>query len=215
MPDLSLRLLQSLGAEPNFNNLIQGFRQREGYGTPQRSALVGPSALSSARSNFALGDYETASFAAMKAVEVEVRRVARLPNELLGVNLMRNAFSPKDGVLRDPGAEGGEQQATADLSPALSATTRTRPATEPSSSTTRWKQRKCSSWPICATITRKLVSLTDAPQILAVSTKAVRCYIADGHLEAVRLGRKTLRIKFDSIERFIDARPVGGWRRAG
>jgi len=28
----------------------------------------------------------------------------------------------------------------------------------------------------------------------------------------VRLGRKTLRIKVDSIERFIDARPVGNWR---
>jgi uncharacterized protein (TIGR02391 family) len=72
-------------------------------------------ALSSARSNFALGDYETASFAAMKAVKVEVRRVTGLSNELLGVNLMRKAFSPKDGSLRDPGAEGGEQQATADL----------------------------------------------------------------------------------------------------
>ena len=71
--------------------------------------------LSSARSNFALGDYETASFAAMKAVEVEVRRVAGLPNELLGVALMRKAFGPKDGLLRDPGAEAGEQQATADL----------------------------------------------------------------------------------------------------
>lgn len=72
-------------------------------------------ALSAARSNFALGDYETASFAAMKAVEVEVRRVAGLPNELLGVALMRKAFSPKDGALRDTGAEAGEQQATADL----------------------------------------------------------------------------------------------------
>jgi len=72
-------------------------------------------ALSSARSNFALGDYETASFAAMKAVEVEVRRVAGLPNELLGVALMRKAFGPQDGVLRDPNAEGGERQATADL----------------------------------------------------------------------------------------------------
>lgn len=72
-------------------------------------------ALSSARSNFALGDYETAAFAAMKAVEVAVREAAGLPNELLGVNLMRKAFSPKDGVLRDPEAEGGEQQATADL----------------------------------------------------------------------------------------------------
>lgn len=51
-------------------------------------------ALSSARSNSALGDYETASFAAMKAVEVEVRRVAGLPNGLLGVALMREAFQP-------------------------------------------------------------------------------------------------------------------------
>lgn len=72
-------------------------------------------ALSSARSNFALGDYETAAFAAMKSVEVAVRKTAGLPNELVGVNLMRKAFSPKDGVLRDPEAEGGEQQATADL----------------------------------------------------------------------------------------------------
>jgi uncharacterized protein (TIGR02391 family) len=175
LPDLSLNLLRSLGTEPNFNNLIQGFRQRGGYDQPpppdldtmlarlsdawawlESHALVGPSsknpqgstwsrvtstgkalledpnalskvwaddrltgglhpALSSARSNFALGDYETASFAAMKTVEVEVRRVAGLPNELLGVTLMRKAFSPKDGVLRDPGAEGGEQQAIADL----------------------------------------------------------------------------------------------------
>jgi uncharacterized protein (TIGR02391 family) len=174
LPELSLRLLQSMGEQPNFNNLIAGFNQRGGYGetTPPdfqmlltrlsdawawlvAHALIGPSAknptggwqrvtaagaeiledpnslskiwasdrlsgdlhpaLASARSNFSLGDYETASFAAMKAVEVEVRRVASLPNEIVGVALMRKAFSPKDGVLRDPEAEGGEQQATADL----------------------------------------------------------------------------------------------------
>lgn len=71
--------------------------------------------LSSARANFGLGDYETACFAAMKAVEIEVRRVAELPNELVGVSLMRKAFSPGDGPLTDLGAEGGERQATADL----------------------------------------------------------------------------------------------------
>lgn len=71
--------------------------------------------LSSARANFGLGDYETASFAAMKTVEVEVRRVAGLPNDLIGVALMRKAFNPQGGILRDPGAEPGEQQATADL----------------------------------------------------------------------------------------------------
>lgn len=65
---------------------------------------------------------------------------------------------------------------------------------------------------MAATITRKLVSLADAADALAVSTRTVRRYIAEGQLEAVRLGRKTIRIKVDSIERFIDARPVGNWR---
>ena len=54
-----------------------------------------------------------------------------------------------------------------------------------------------------ATITRRLVTLADAA--LAVSTRTVRRYIADGQLEAVRLDRATLRIKVDSIERLIDA----------
>lgn len=63
-----------------------------------------------------------------------------------------------------------------------------------------------------ATISHRLVSLADAADALAVSTRTVRRYIADGQLQAVRLGRKTLRIKVDSIERFIDARPVGNWR---
>lgn len=35
LPDLSLRLLQSMGAEPNCNSFIQGFKQRGGYGAPQ------------------------------------------------------------------------------------------------------------------------------------------------------------------------------------
>lgn len=63
-----------------------------------------------------------------------------------------------------------------------------------------------------ATSTRRLVSINGAADALAVSTRTVRRYIADGQLDAVRLGRKTLRLKVDSIERFIDARPVGGWR---
>ena len=64
-----------------------------------------------------------------------------------------------------------------------------------------------------ATITRRLVSLADTADALAVSTRTVRRYIADGQLDAVRLGRKTLRIKIDSIERLIDAKPVGNWRQ--
>jgi excisionase family DNA binding protein len=63
---------------------------------------------------------------------------------------------------------------------------------------------------MAATITRRLVSIGDAADALAVSPRTVRRYISDGQLDAVRLGRKTPRIKVDSIERFIDARPVGG-----
>ena len=59
-----------------------------------------------------------------------------------------------------------------------------------------------------ATITRKLVSINDAADALAVSTRTVRRYIAEGQLDAVRLGRQTIRIKVDSSDRFIDARPV-------
>lgn len=62
------------------------------------------------------------------------------------------------------------------------------------------------------TITRRLLSINEAADALAVSTRTVRRYIADEQLDAVRLGRKTLRIKVDSIEQFIDAKPVGGWR---
>jgi len=66
---------------------------------------------------------------------------------------------------------------------------------------------------MAATITRRLVSLAETADALAVSTRTIRRYIADGQLEAVRLGRKTIRIKIDSIERFIDAKPVGNWRQ--
>lgn len=72
--------------------------------------------LEPAKTMLALGDYETAAFSAMKAVEVEVRAAAGLENRWLGKDLMRKAFGPKpDAPLMDPHAETGEQQATADL----------------------------------------------------------------------------------------------------
>jgi uncharacterized protein (TIGR02391 family) len=67
------------------------------------------------RTMFYLGDYESACFAAMKAVEVEVRRAARFDNSLIGVTLMRKAFKPGEGPLADLEAEGGEQVATMEL----------------------------------------------------------------------------------------------------
>lgn len=60
--------------------------------------------------------------------------------------------------------------------------------------------------------TRRLVSLATAADRLDVWAKTIRRYIAWGELDAVRLGRKTLRVKAESIERLIDTRPVGNRR---
>ncbi|MFI2738371.1 TIGR02391 family protein [Streptomyces sp. NPDC018711] len=46
------------------------------------------------RTYYDLGDYETACFAAMKAVEVAVRNAVGHDNSHLGVSLMRKAFAP-------------------------------------------------------------------------------------------------------------------------
>lgn len=62
---------------------------------------------------------------------------------------------------------------------------------------------------MAATFSQRLVTLRDAADALAVSTRTARRYVSDGQLDAVRLGRKTLRIKVDSIERLMSARPVG------
>lgn len=56
------------------------------------------------------------------------------------------------------------------------------------------------------------VSLAEAAEILGVSTKSVRRYIAAGDLDAVRLGRRTIRIKTESLDRLIDAHPINAWR---
>ena len=60
-----------------------------------------------------------------------------------------------------------------------------------------------------ATTTRRLVLIGDAADTLAVSTRTVRRYISDGQLEAVRLGRKTLRIK-GRLDRALHRCPAGG-----
>jgi predicted site-specific integrase-resolvase len=62
------------------------------------------------------------------------------------------------------------------------------------------------------TVPQRLVSPVQTGEILGVSTKSVRRYIAAGDLDAVRLGRKTIRVKVESIDRLIDAHPVNGWR---
>jgi len=63
------------------------------------------------------GKYDQAVFVAMKAVEVAVRGVSKMPDTLLGVKLMRAAFAPlpNAGPMTDPNVDGGEQVARMEL----------------------------------------------------------------------------------------------------
>jgi uncharacterized protein (TIGR02391 family) len=64
---------------------------------------------------FMRGEFDVAAFQAMKAVEVSVRDAAGLGNEIIGVALMRAAFSADKGPLTDLNAERGEQVARMEL----------------------------------------------------------------------------------------------------
>jgi excisionase family DNA binding protein len=66
--------------------------------------------------------------------------------------------------------------------------------------------------PVTAVTARRFVSIAQTAEILGVSAKTVRRLIAAGALDAVRLGRRTIRIKTESIETFVDAHPVCAWR---
>lgn len=63
----------------------------------------------------ARGDIEDAVFAAFKAVEIAVRKAAKLAETDLGVKLMRKAFDPGKGPLTDMNQEEGEREALSAL----------------------------------------------------------------------------------------------------
>jgi uncharacterized protein (TIGR02391 family) len=65
--------------------------------------------------SFMRGDFDTAAFQAMKAVEVAVRQAAGLSKSDIGTTLMRKAFEVANGPLTDPSAEPAERQARSDL----------------------------------------------------------------------------------------------------
>jgi uncharacterized protein (TIGR02391 family) len=67
------------------------------------------------RRQFLLGEYELVAFAALKEVEVVVCDKASAPTSSIGVPLMRRAFHPETGPLRDAGADAGERRARMDL----------------------------------------------------------------------------------------------------
>lgn len=67
------------------------------------------------RSQFLLGEYESAVLLAFREVEIRVRNLGNYPASTIGVNLMRQAFNPQTGNLTDPNLDPGEKSATSDL----------------------------------------------------------------------------------------------------
>ncbi len=67
------------------------------------------------RSQFMLGEYESAVLLAFREVEIRVRDLGGFANSMVGVPLMQQAFSPKGGPLLDASLDPGEQRATMDL----------------------------------------------------------------------------------------------------
>ena len=65
--------------------------------------------------SFMRGEFDTAVFQAMKAVEVAVREAAALTLADIGKDLMRKAFDVKNGPLTDMTSEPAERQARSDL----------------------------------------------------------------------------------------------------
>jgi uncharacterized protein (TIGR02391 family) len=87
----------------------------EGLATFQASERlqggIHPAIESEARPQFLIGKYELGVFAAMKAVEVRVRRIGSFPDDIVGVDLMSRAFGPR-GALTDLSSTKGEQEGT-------------------------------------------------------------------------------------------------------
>jgi uncharacterized protein (TIGR02391 family) len=74
-----------------------------------------PTIAERAYSDFIRSDYEGAVFKAMREVEIAVREAGDYPNALIGNGLMRTAFHPETGALRDAEAEDSERQAMSHL----------------------------------------------------------------------------------------------------
>ena len=65
---------------------------------------------------------------------------------------------------------------------------------------------------MASTTKHQLVSVTEAAVVVAVSTRTARRHVADGHLAAVQLGRKTLRSRSN---RAVRRRHTGRWVASG
>jgi uncharacterized protein (TIGR02391 family) len=90
--------------EDHFQNLI-------GKLTLMPSMILHPIIMEKVWPSMLQEDFDTAVFKAFKAVEIRVRTAANLPQEVVGVALMRKAFDPEKGILTDKSVPKAEREA--------------------------------------------------------------------------------------------------------
>lgn len=91
------------------------FQKLIGKWTLVPSLLFHRTVLKKAWPHVERSEFADAVFKAFKAVEIETRKAARYPAEVIGVKLMREAFDVEKGPLTDFTVPKAERQAQADL----------------------------------------------------------------------------------------------------
>jgi uncharacterized protein (TIGR02391 family) len=76
-----------------------------------RASRLHPLVEAEARNQFLIGKPEQGVFASMRAIEIRVRKLAGVGDEVVGTDLMNRTFGP-GGPLTDPSAVKGEQEGT-------------------------------------------------------------------------------------------------------
>jgi uncharacterized protein (TIGR02391 family) len=107
----SYRILTRRGREIRTRELAKSYRDAAVLPV----GLVHPDILPKAHPPFLRGDYELAVLAAMRAVEVAVRKAGGYPDGEVGVALMRKAFDASTGPLSDKTSIVAEREARAHL----------------------------------------------------------------------------------------------------
>lgn len=77
--------------------------------------LIHPKIAAKSWLAIARGDFAEAVFSSYRAVEIAVREASGVEPHIIGVDLMRRAFHPDTGVLRDERMQTAEREATAAL----------------------------------------------------------------------------------------------------
>lgn len=91
------------------------FQRLVGKWTLAPSLLFHRLIIKKAYPSFRREEFDTAVFIAFKAVEVRVRELSKLPADLVGVPLMRQAFDVDKGPLSDPQLPRAERESLSHL----------------------------------------------------------------------------------------------------